>query len=161
MAHDTKGSATGQGERFLEIALGEEAYAIPLLRVREVIATPKTTPIPNSPAHFVGMMNLRGQVLNVIDLRKKLIIKPRSGNKEEAVVIIDVGTNSLGVVVDSVDRVISATADSLSEPPLSTKKSVEHIKAIHRHGEKLVTILDIDKAIGAAELSGQPVRATA
>ena len=72
-----KSQVTGDYHRFLEFTLGSEDYAIPLLSVREVISVPETTPIPKAPTHFLGIMNLRGQVISVVDLRTKLKIKSK------------------------------------------------------------------------------------
>ncbi len=80
--------------RFLCFSLGNEHYAIPLLTVKEVIAPPETTPVPQTPAYFKGIMNLRGQVISVIDLRTKLGIKPLQ-SAENAVIICDSGEHPI------------------------------------------------------------------
>ena len=92
MSSNTKGK-TG-GERFLCFSLGAEEYAIPLLVVREVIAMPEYTPVPYTPPYFLGIMNLRGQVISVMDLRQKLGLKPRS-DAETTVIICDLNGISL------------------------------------------------------------------
>jgi purine-binding chemotaxis protein CheW len=92
----------GDVNRFIEFSLGGEDYAIPLLMVREVISVPDTTPIPKAPVHFLGIMNLRGQVISIVDLRKKLKVDSRK-DKEEAVIIVDIGSMNIGVVVDSIN----------------------------------------------------------
>ena len=78
---------TSDKNRFIEFSLGQEDYAIPLLMVREVISIPDTTPIPKAPKHFIGLMNLRGQVISIVDLRTKLTIKPREESSDSAVII--------------------------------------------------------------------------
>jgi purine-binding chemotaxis protein CheW len=87
------------GNRYLSFSLGTEEYAIPLLAVKEVIAMPEFTSVPYTPSHFLGIMNLRGQVISVMDLRKKLGIKPGS-TAETAVIICDLSPLCIGVVVD-------------------------------------------------------------
>lgn len=64
-------------QRYLQFDLGNESYAVPLSTVKEVIPVPETTPLPNSPTHYVGIMNLRGQIISVIDLRKRLKSPPK------------------------------------------------------------------------------------
>ena len=141
----TKEALIGGTERFLRISLGSEEYAIPLLRVREVIAVPEVTPIPQTPNYFQGVINLRGQVITVVDLRTKLGIKPLDG-PEKAVVICDVGTVSLGLVVDSINSVITPTAEEVSErPDLKGQKAMEYITAVFRHDKMMVLLLDITK----------------
>ena len=140
-------------ERFLEFSLGEENYAIPLLRVKEVIAVPKTTPIPNTPAHFNGIMNLRGQVISVMDLRKKLNIKPQEQSEETAVIILDLSPVFLGCVVDSVNKVLSIAKSQISEPPeIEGHLKIKYIDGVYRAESKMIVLLDIAKALDIADL---------
>ncbi|MCE3010978.1 MAG: chemotaxis protein CheW [Proteobacteria bacterium] len=134
-------------ERYLAFSLGAEEYAIPLLSVREVIAVPDITPVPQSPVHFLGIMNLRGQVISVIDLRTKFGIKPNKTD-ETSVIILDMGDHSLGAIVDSVNSVLSPTAEELSEPPdLEGNKNASAITKVFRREKSLVLILDILKTL--------------
>jgi purine-binding chemotaxis protein CheW len=135
----------GANERYLRISLGQEEYAIPLLRVREVIAVPEVTPIPQTPNYFQGVINLRGQVITVVDMRTKLGIKPLDG-PEKAVVICDLGAVSLGLVVDSINSVATPKAEELSErPDLRNQKAMEYITAVYRHERGMVLLVDITK----------------
>ena len=136
-----------EGERFLSFSLGQEDYAIPLLEVREVIAITDTTTVPYAPPYFLGIMNLRGQVISVIDLRKKFAIKPKEA-AETAIIICDLGAISLGVVVDSVNAVLSAQQSEISErPEIDNTKRTEFITGIYRKENKLILLLDIAKAL--------------
>ena len=140
-------------ERHLEFSLGKEQYAIPLLKVREVIAVPKTTPIPHTPNHFVGIMNLRGQVISVIDTRKKLGI-PVSENKESeiAVIIVDLSPIFLGVIVDSVNKVLSLAPSDVSPPPAMDGKNLKYITGVYRTEERMTIMMDIGKALDINDL---------
>jgi purine-binding chemotaxis protein CheW len=142
----------------LEVSLGQEKYAIPLLLVREVIAPPKTTAIPNSPAHFVGMMNLRGQVMGVIDLRKRLgvtVSKETQRKTEEAVVIVEVGGVSVGTVVDAVSRVLSIPQASLHEPPASAKKTAAHVTGIYEFNNELISVIALERVLDLPAAAAQ------
>ena len=137
--------------RFLCFSLGEEQYAIPLLSVREVIAPPEITRVPQTSAHFLGITNLRGQVISIIDMRVKLSIKP-GNSSETAVIICDLYPNSIGVIVDSINSVISPTPDQISEKPeIPGSKNTEYIKNVMRVDGKLILLLDIAKTLGAAD----------
>lgn len=145
MNQENTNVTSGTGERFLRFSLGEEEYAIPLLRVREVIAVPEVTPIPQTPNYFLGVINLRGQVITVVDMRTKLGIKPLNG-PEMAVVICDLGAISLGVVVDSINSVITPKAAEISDrPEVKNQKAMEYITSVYRHDQGLVLLLDIAK----------------
>ncbi|MFN7262409.1 MAG: chemotaxis protein CheW [Pseudobdellovibrionaceae bacterium] len=140
-------SAFASNERYLAFSLGTEEYAIPLLSVREVIAVPEITPVPQSPTYFLGIMNLRGQVISVIDLRTKFGIKPNT-TEETSVIILDMGDHSLGAVVDSVNSVLSPKTEELSEPPdLEGNKNAAAITKVFRREKNLVLILDVLKTL--------------
>lgn len=140
-------AAHSTGERFIHFSLGKEDYAIPLLRVREVIAPPEVTAIPQTPNYFLGIMNLRGQVITVLDLRTKLGIKPLNG-PEMAVIIADLGGLCVGIVVDSINSVLSPKADELREKPdLPAAKAAEYVTGVYRGQNKLVLLLDVVKVL--------------
>ena len=107
---------SGESQRFLCFRLGEEDYAVPLLSVKEVIAMPDTTPIPNTPPHFLGIMNLRGQVISIIDLRTKFGFKSEKST-ENCVIICDFGGISLGVVVSAVENVLAVAPKDIGPRP--------------------------------------------
>ncbi|MCK6597882.1 MAG: chemotaxis protein CheW [Bdellovibrionaceae bacterium] len=139
--------------RYLNFSLGEEEFAIPLLSVKEVIAVPETTPISHTPPHFLGIMNLRGQVISVIDLRKKFSINTKN-TEETSVIILDLKNHFLGVVVDSVTSVLAIkNSDILEKPMIESSKSTEYITGVFRKNEHLVLLLDIFKTLSQEDKS--------
>lgn len=145
MSQDKISSHVNASERFLAFSLGEEEYAIPLLRVREVIAQPEVTPIPQTPNYFLGVINLRGQVITVLDLRTKLSIKPLNG-PEKAVIICDLNSISLGLVVDSINSVIAPKENDIAErPDIRNQKAMEYITSVYKKENGMVLLLDISK----------------
>ncbi len=143
-----KSQVSGEYHRFLEFTLGSEDYAIPLLSVREVISIPETTPIPKAPTHFLGIMNLRGQVISVVDLRTKLKIKSKEDNAEESVIIVDVNGMNLGIVVDSINKVLAFSDDEVSEvPEIETQVNAEYIQGVYRKEDSLTVLLDVAKVL--------------
>jgi purine-binding chemotaxis protein CheW len=138
--------------RYLEFCLGAEEYAIPLLMVREVISVPETTPIPKSPSHFMGIMNLRGQVISVVDMRKKLNIVANH-NPEEAVIIVDVNGINIGVVVDSINKVLAFAEEEISiMPEVEHQVNTKYILGIYRKEQSLTVLLDIAKVLDLQDL---------
>jgi len=151
MMHKNDHKTSRGGERRLSFSLGSQRFAIPLLSVKEVIAVPGLTPVPFTPSHFLGIMNLRGQVISVLDLRKKLDIKPGEST-EQAVIICDLSPLTLGVLVDSVDSVLSPDAASILPKPEGTgAKHTEYITGIFQEGNDLVLLLDIISALDAQD----------
>jgi len=140
-------SNTNARERFLSFSLGTEEYAIPLLAVREVIAMPEYTPVPYTPPYFLGIMNLRGQVISVMDMRQKLGVKA-SKSAETTVIICDLGGVSIGVVVDSVNTVLSPHADEVApKPEIQSSRATDFITGVYRKDKKLILFLDIGKSL--------------
>lgn len=153
--------AQGGADRFLCFTLGGEEYAIPLLAVKEVIAPPEITPVPQCPPYFLGIMNLRGQIISVIDMRTKLGIKPSAGS-ENAIIICDVQPNPMGIMVDAINSVHAPSADEMSgKPELRAQKSADHIAAVFRSRESLVLILDIERALDLPKVVTAAAAATA
>ncbi len=140
-------------QRFLNFSLGTEQYAVPLLCVKEVVATPDFTSIPYTPPHFLGIINLRGQVISVIDMRTKFGIKS-DPNGESAVIICDLSPLCIGIVVNSVNCVLSlADQDIQPKPQIESSKKTDHITGVTKQGEKLVLLLDIAKALDVQDLT--------
>ncbi len=142
-----------EAKRFLNFSLAEEEFAVPLLSVREVIAIPETTPIPFTPAHFLGIMNLRGQVISVIDLRLKFGFKGNPlATTEKAVIICDINGLAIGVVVDSVNHVLSVQEKDIQpRPEIQSSKASDYILGVTEKDKRLILLLDIAKALDVAD----------
>ncbi|MGB0453023.1 MAG: chemotaxis protein CheW [Bacteriovoracaceae bacterium] len=143
----------GETQRYLQFGLGHENYAIHLLSVKEVIPLPETTPLPNSPSHYVGIMNLRGQIISVIDLRSRLKIKSKEEGLEEAVVIVEFDGVGIGVIVDSINSVLNIQSDLVSEvPEVSCQINSKYIQGVYQGGEKLTILLDLENVLNIGEI---------
>lgn len=143
---------TEANQRFLVFRLGNEEYALPLLSVKEVIALPETTKVPHSPHHFLGIMNLRGQVISILDLRAKLGITSKN-SAETGVIICDLNPYCLGVVVDSINAVITPKPESLTEKPeIHNDHRSDYIKSVFRYDHKLILIIDLYKALDLKDI---------
>lgn len=139
---------SGQLDRFIEFSLGEEDYAIPLLMVKEVISIPDTTPIPKAPKHFIGLMNLRGQVISIVDLRNKLSIKPKEVTSDSAVIIVDFNGINIGVIVDSINRVLTFSRNEIQEmPELNSQVRSDYIQGVYKKEDGLTVLLDLARCL--------------
>ena len=138
--------------RFLTFCLNNEQYAVPLLKVKEVIALTEVTPVPYSPPHFKGIMNLRGQVVSVIDLRTKLRMPTAEATGESAIIILDLAPLALGVIVDTVESVLAVAKDEVQPPPDMGGREVAYITGVTRKDKKLILILDIDKTLSVDDI---------
>lgn len=166
MGHTENRSDGVNISRFLNFCLGDEQYALPLLDVREVIGMPAITPLPQTPTYFLGVMNLRGKVIPVLDLRSKLNIKGQN-TPELSVIICDLGQHSFGFVVDSIARVLAVENSKVSaRPDVSATKNAEWITGIYEADKKLVLLMDATKLLSvedrnAVRKSTEPVGAKA
>jgi purine-binding chemotaxis protein CheW len=151
---DKSHSSSAPLVKWLEFRVGNEDFAVPLLLVREVISIPDTTPIPRSPDHFVGLMNLRGKVISIVDLRKKLKLPvPPKATKEEVVIIVDLGGLSLGVLVDAINRVLAFPDEEISKvPELQLQISAEFIHGVYQKEHSLTVLVDMGKILDVADL---------
>lgn len=147
-------------ERCIQFDLGNEAYAIHLLAVKEVIPKPETTPLPNCPSYYIGIMNLRGQIISIIDLRKKLKIKPKEEGLEEAVIIIEIDGVGIGVVVDSINRVLNVSNSSVIEvPEVNSQVNAKYIEGVHQGEDGLTVLLDLESVLDIKEIKNSQVKA--
>ncbi|MFG1500713.1 chemotaxis protein CheW [Halobacteriovorax sp. XZX-3] len=140
-------------KRYLEFKLGDEHYAIPLLQVRELISVPETTNVPFSPSYYVGIMNLRGQVISIIDLRTRLGVKPAESN-EEAVIIVEFGQLCLGIVVDNICKVLSVDEEQIQEVASVETKKRDRLNKVYRHNESLIQLVDLESILNIDEING-------
>lgn len=139
--------------RYIEFSLGSEVFALSIYVIKEVVSIPETTPIPKAPDYFCGIMNLRGQVISIIDLRKKLQIAPSPQKDENAVIIIEIGRVQFGLVVDSINRVFTCPKNEINDMPyVDSKVKTAYIKGIYRKDNKLIVLLDIVKVLDIQDL---------
>ena len=137
--------------RYMEFRFGEQKFALPLLAVKEVIPKPETTPVPNMPSHFEGMINLRGQVLGIYNIRRKLGIPVAQASvnvRHEVVIIVENNTGLVGFIVDEVTRVIQTTPESFLEAPKSDVASAQFVSSIIKSEEDLIMAVEIGKILG-------------
>lgn len=140
-------------ERYLAFSLREEQYAIPLLQVKEVIGMTEPTPIPQTPAYFKGIINLRGQVISVIDLRSKLQLSKAADGPETSIIILDIDSLCLGVIVDSINSVLALESDDLSPPPDATSIKEQYLTGVARKDGHLTLLLDISATLSIQDLA--------
>ncbi len=144
---------TSDNNRYLCFNVAQEEFGIPLLNVKEVIGYPDITPVPQTPNYFLGIMNLRGNVISVLDFRLKIGQKANQSD-ETTVMILDLGGFNLGVVVDCVNSVLAVKPEQLSpRPVIESTKSNDYITSVYRRDDRLVLFVDIAKALSVDDHS--------
>lgn len=146
-------SSNNNTNRYICFNLGSQEYGVPLLSIKEVLGLPEITPVPQCPNYFLGIMNLRGKVISVMDLRTKIGLKSQN-NEETSVMILDLGDQLLGVVVDKVNAVITINVKDITEAPkMEESKSTDYIENVYRHNEQLILLISIAKALSIEDRS--------
>jgi purine-binding chemotaxis protein CheW len=148
-----------KSRKYLVFRLSDNSYGVPLSEVREVIGLPQCVPIPNSPAYFLGIINLRGKVVSALDLKKKLGIASPVGVviKRPAVVITENEGVTLGCVVDSISEVLSIDDSSIDRSlELEMQGKKEFIEGIARFSDReMILLLDLKIAADVSAMIRQ------
>tara|TARA_Y100001960_G_C14721817_1_gene852814 strand:+ start:240 stop:749 length:510 start_codon:yes stop_codon:yes gene_type:complete len=133
--------------------LGEE-FGVTINDVREIISNTQITPVPQAPGFVEGVINLRGQIIPIVDLRKRFNLAENENKEDSNVVIIEVDDNVLGLIVDSVSEVLNIPSDSINPPPALVANGIgaEYIKGIGQYNEKMIILIDLQKVFSADEL---------
>jgi purine-binding chemotaxis protein CheW len=136
--------------QIVNFTIGDVNYGVPVEQVREVRDMQTVTPVPGSPAFVEGVTNLRGQIITVMDLRKRLGL-PDKSSANEKIIIIDLGKNAVGVVVDSVTEVSTIREPDIEKNSEVTSTLDESILGVGKQGSHLTIILDIAKTIAKVQ----------
>ena len=154
--HAAFGGPTGavsDGTQFLTFALGDEEYGVPILNVQEIKGYAPVTPIPNTPAWVRGVMNLRGTIVPVIDLRLRLGMPLAEYGTFTVIIVLAVSTKVVGAIVDAVSDVLTIPDADVQAPDLAIGPDVRFIDGIARAADKLVILLDAEALLRQEELA--------
>lgn len=151
MALDPVASGTG-ARQFLTFLLGAEQYGVEILKVQEIKGYSAVTPIPNTPSYIKGVMNLRGIVVPIIDLRVKFSMDAGEYSKFTVIIVVNVGEKVMGLVVDAVSDVLDIAASEIRMPPdLGARVDTRFISGMANIGERMTVLLDIERLLSDEE----------
>ena len=147
-------TSNADGSQFLTFLLDGEEYGVDILRVRELKAWDSVTPLPNTPDWVLGVINLRGLIVPIVDLRKRFRLPEIPYSATTVVIVLKVEaadrTRIVGVVVDAVSDVYTVAPADQKAPPDVAGAASEFVSGLATVGDKLVIVLDIDTLLGAA-----------
>ena len=156
MAKDSKDSRAAAREQTLQMinfTVGGDEYAVEIQKVREVINFREITQLPKAPSFVKGIINLRGELIPVFDLREKFGLAHEAYSPLTSVVIVEIGRKAVGVVVDSVRHVIRVAPGELApSPPFVGGLSGRFVSGVAKLGERLIVVLDMDKILTTDEM---------
>jgi len=143
------GGTPSTQSQYLTFRLGEEEYGVPILAVHEIRGQSAITPLPNAPPCIPGVMNLRGTIVPVVDLRAKFGLPEVEHSRFTVIVLVVVGAKIVGMRVDAVTDVVSLAAAEIQAVPDMGGAHVEKgcVSGLARTGDKLLVLLDVDKVL--------------
>ena len=153
-AHESRGA---NENKFLSFCLGSEHYGVEILRVREIIGLLAITPLPQTPSYVKGVMNLRGRIIPVIDLRLRFGLTAADATKETCIIVLEASEQDgsqtvMGAIVDSVREVQDIAKSAIEPPPeFGCEIPLKYILGMGKVKDKVVVLLDIAEVIGVRE----------
>ena len=144
--------------KYLTFTLADEEYGIGILKVKEIIGMLPITMVPQTPQFVKGVINLRGKVIPVVDLRLKFSMEPIDYNERTCIIVVEIegemSSIMMGIVVDSVSEVVHLRNDDIEETPtFGTRLNTSYIKGMAKVDGKVKILLDIDRVLTAQDLS--------
>lgn len=143
--------------KYLTFTLGGEEYGIGILKIREIIGMIKITPMPQTPDYVKGVVNLRGKVIPVMDLRLRFSMPPLEYAERTCIIVVEIENRErvvvIGIVVDSVSEVLNIREEDISDTPtFGTRLNTDFILGVAKMGEGVKILLDIDKVLSTEEI---------
>ncbi len=160
------GEAVQEMTQYLTFELDHEVFALDITKVREVLDFTSITKVPRTPEFMRGVINLRGSVVPVVDLRLKFGMNKTEKTVNTCIIIVEVAvdgeTTVLGALADSVQEVLDLGAEHIEPAPkIGTKLNTEFIKGMGKQNDRFILILDIDKVFSVSELAQAQVETPA
>lgn len=147
MTTHTNQQNTGDVE-LLSFRLAEQEYSVDIMSVREIRGWTRATPLPHSPAHVRGVINLRGTVLPVVDLSTRLGMAPVEGDARNVIIVVQVGSQSAGLLVDAVSDILALPRNELQTPPeLAADTAHSFISALTIVEGRMIRVLDLSAVL--------------
>ncbi len=144
--------------KYLTFALAKEEFGLEILKVREIIGIMDITAIPQTPRHIKGVVNLRGQVIPVVDLRLKFGMEEAQRTEETCIIVVEINsgdrTFQTGIVVDNVSEVLDIAAEEIeSAPQFGSSVNTDFILGMGKIADSVKILLDIDRVLGCEDFS--------
>jgi purine-binding chemotaxis protein CheW len=137
-------------EQLVVFCLDRESYGIEIFRVNEIIRLREITPIPRTGHHIRGLVNLRGKTIPVVDLHARFSLDAVEDTDSTRIIVVESDQGNVGIVVDEVKEVITLTPDQIEQTPaLVASVNTEFVRGVAKPGGKLITLLDLDKALAS------------
>ncbi len=131
--------------------LAKEEYGLPITKVQEINRLVPITKLPQTPSFMEGIINLRGRIIPVIDLRKRFSLPANEQSEDNRIIIVEVNGQTVGIIVDAVTEVVRLAGASIEPPPPTFILDAQYIHGVGKLDERLLILLDIDKILTSQE----------
>ena len=137
--------------------IGKEAFGVEIGSVQEIVTVPEITKVPDTPDFLEGIINLRGKIVSVIDLRKRLRLDGAARDKKNRILVSEISGRVVGLIVDEVSEVLKLAHDRIEPPPdLVNSAGVEYITGVGKIDDKIILLLDLGKILSAQDIGTLP-----
>ena len=148
---DSEVSSPGARE-YLSFRIGENEYSVEIMSVREIRGWTRTTSLPHAPNFMRGVINLRGTVLPVVDLAIRLGLDVTEPEERNVIIVVDVGSRSMGLRVDAVSDILSFSEEQMQPPPdIAPNQGARFVKSLTIHDDRMIRILDLEHVLPSNE----------
>ena len=139
--------------QLVTFSIGEEEFGVDILKVQEIIRTMEITKVPKAPGFVEGVINLRGKVIPIIDLRRRFGLSSKEHDKHTRIIVIEINNMIVGFVVDSVSEVLRIPASTVEPPPAGVAgMESEYISGVGKLQDRLLILLDLDRLLSNEDL---------
>jgi purine-binding chemotaxis protein CheW len=148
MEENKKTEETEQILQLVSFNIGEEQFGVEILKVQEIIRMVNITQVPNSPSYVEGVINLRGRIIPIVDLRTRIGLLRKNQDQGTRIIVVEIEGKTVGFIVDSVNEVLRIPKDITEPPPaMSVKMDSDYITGVAKFDGYIVILIDIDKII--------------
>jgi purine-binding chemotaxis protein CheW len=152
MADDTKAAEELQ---LVVFSVGREEFAVEVTQVREIMRMEEITRMPKSPQFVEGIINLRGQIIAVVELAKRLNLEAGERDSDTRIIVVEAEDIKVGMIVDSVSEVLRASAEAVEpSPTLAMDISAAYLQGVVKQDNRLIILLDLTKVLSLQEMAG-------
>jgi purine-binding chemotaxis protein CheW len=142
-----------KSNQVVRFMVGRESFGVDIGRVHEIVTVPDITRVPDTPDFLEGIINLRGKIISVIDLRKRLKINGANKNKKNRILVTEIEGKVVGLIVDEVSEVLRLNPDNIEPPPeMVDSAGAEYITGVGKLEDRIIMLLDVAKVLNTSEM---------
>jgi len=152
MAQQNNDSSSQDDFQCVTFTLEGEVYGINVMQVQEVLRETEVAPVPGAPHYVIGIINLRGNVVSVIDARSRFGLMPKENDDLSRIIVIETSAHTIGILVDSVAEVVDITRSEVETAPnVGNDETSKYIDGVVSRGEELLILVDLNKLLSESE----------